>query len=385
MGIVAHFHHVAWPAMIAGLTFVSAFPTGTANAQSTVIKPVVTDRQNESDQEPPILRVGIKVAVPFAMQNEDGTWAGISIELWRAVAERLGCRYEFQELPLDELFSKLESDDIDVSIAALTVTAEREKRIDFSHSYFNTGLGIAVVPKRYTGWAAVMDRFFSKVFLEIVAGIVAMLVVTGTLVYLFERKHNANEFGNGAVNGVANGIWWAAVTMTTVGYGDRVPKTIGGRTTALIWMFSAILIIASLTASVTSTLTVSRLVTPISSPRHLHDVRVATVLDSTSAQFLARERISCFRYSTIEACMEKLREEEMDAVVYDVAMLKYLCLNQFVDEIDVLPATFEKQDYAIALPQASKLREPINQALLEELGDPDWLEIVQRYLGNQGN
>ena len=172
--------------------------------------------------------------------------------------------------------------------------------------------------------------------------------------------------------------------MTTIGYGDRVPKTFGGRAMALIWMFSAILIIASFTASVTSTLTVSRLATSINSPHDLHDVRVATVTDSTSSKYLARERISFFQYSTIEECMANLQEEKMDAVVYDAAILKYLCLNQYAGKIDVMPSTFEKKDYAIALPQQSTLREPINQALLEEMAEPGWLEILQRFLGIQG-
>jgi ABC-type amino acid transport substrate-binding protein len=368
--------------MIASLMFVLAIPVVNAQAQTTSKQQTNPSGQTEPDSQPPMLRVGIKVAVPFAIQKEDGTWTGISIELWRALAEKLGYRYEFKELPLEELFTELESGDVDVSIAALTVTHDREKRVDFSHSYFNTGLGIAFIPKQSSGWSAVVRRVFSEVFLKIIAGILVMLVVTGTLVYFFERKHNAEQFGNGVFNGVANGIWWAAVTMTTVGYGDRVPKTVGGRIMALIWMFSALLIIASFTASVTSTLTVSRLESTINSSRDLRDVRVATVTDSTSSKYLARERIPFFRYATVEECMEKLKEGKTDAVVYDAAMLQYLCLNQFAGEIAVLPSTFEKQDYAIALPQGSELREPINQALLEEMADPGWLEIIERFLGH---
>ena len=268
-------------------------------------------------------------------------------------------------------------------MAALTVTSERGKRVDFTHSYFNTGWGIAVGPKQHQGWAAVFHRIFSKVFLNIIAGILVMLVVTGGLVYIFERRANPEQFGNGAVNGIANGIWWAAVTMTTVGYGDRVPKTIGGRTMALIWMFSVILIIASFTASVTSTLTLSRPESNVRNSHDLHDVRVATVTDSTSARYLAREGVPFLRSPTIETCMKDLRDGKVEAVVYDAAMLQYLCINEFQGEIDVLPATFEKQDYAIALQEGSLLREPINQALLDELTNPNWLERVQFYLGNQ--
>jgi polar amino acid transport system substrate-binding protein len=41
--------------------------------------------------------VGTKVAPPFAIKAEDGTWRGISIDLWRRVANQTHLRYRFQE------------------------------------------------------------------------------------------------------------------------------------------------------------------------------------------------------------------------------------------------------------------------------------------------
>ncbi len=334
--------------------------------------------------QPGILRVGIKEAVPFAMRQADGSWTGISAELWQDLANGLDYRYEFVELPLDELFTRLESGELDLAIAALTVTHEREKRVDFSHAYFNTGLGIAVLPGPGRGWATVVQRLFTTVFFEIVIGILAVLLVTGALVYVFERRKNPEHFGNGPVKGISNGIWWAAVTMTTVGYGDRVPKTIGGRLMAIIWMFSAILIISGLTASVTSTLTLARLESNVSGPRDLHRVRVATIRDSTSADYLVRQGIAFKETDTPLDCLNLLRAGQVDAVVYDAPILRYLCLSRFRGDLKVLEATFEKQDYAIALRGGSPLREPLNRALLEAVTSPKWDVILQRYLGHQG-
>lgn len=344
---------------------------------------VALDSQTTEPPPPRMLRVGIKESVPFSMHNADGSWTGISVELWRRVADDLGYAYEFVELPLDDLFTQLESGEIDAAIAALTVTHDRERRVDFSHAYFNTGLSIAIVPGTSSGWTTVLQRVFSTVFLEIIAGIMAVLVVTGVLVYIFERRANPENFGKGPVKGIANGIWWAAVTMTTVGYGDRVPKTLAGRFIAVIWMFAAILIISSFTAAVTSTLTLARLESNVRGPHDLHHVRVATVMRSTSATYLAREGIPFQSFESPLACMTQLHDGEIDAVVYDAPILRHLCLTRFPGELEVIPATFEKQDYAIALSSNSPLREPLNQVLLEHLIDPKWQEVVHRYLGSQ--
>ena len=52
------------------------------------------------------------------------------------------------------------------------------------------------------------------------------------------------------------------------------------------------------------------------------------------------------------------------------------------DELTVLPQVIRPQNYAIALPPDSPLREPINRSLLEMLESTRWADIVQRYLGN---
>ena len=50
-----------------------------------------------------------------------------------------------------------------------------------------------------------------------------------------------------------DGIWWAVVTVTTVGYGDLYPHSVAGRLVAMLLMFVGIGFIAVLTASIAST------------------------------------------------------------------------------------------------------------------------------------
>ena len=52
--------------------------------------------------------------------------------------------------------------------------------------------------------------------------------------------------------GFADGVWWAIVTASTVGYGDIAPSTIWGRFIAILLMLSGVGLMSTLAASITS-------------------------------------------------------------------------------------------------------------------------------------
>ncbi|MEO0529345.1 MAG: transporter substrate-binding domain-containing protein [Planctomycetota bacterium] len=85
----------------------------------------------------------MKSSPPFAFKNTEGAWQGVSIDLWRHVADELALDYEFEEMALKPLLNGLANGEIDVGVAAISVTAERNERIDFCHPHFTAGLGIA--------------------------------------------------------------------------------------------------------------------------------------------------------------------------------------------------------------------------------------------------
>lgn len=341
-------------------------------------------------QEPPApgpalpgreLVVGVKVTPPFVMKGARGSWSGISIELWRRVAEKLGLRYRFVEHDLKGLLAGLERGGIDIATAALTVTAEREHRLDFTHPFYSTGLGIVVPSTEGSAWLGVVERFFSPRFLKVVAGLAAVLLIAGALVWLFERRRNPEEFGGRPRHGLASGFWWSAVTMTTVGYGDKAPRTVGGRVVALVWMFCSIIIISSFTAAIASSLTVSSLESPVRGPSDLPKVRVASIPGSTSGQYLERRGVGFVRYGQPGDAVGAVASRRADAAVYDAPILRYLVKNRYQGRLHVLPRTFNRQDYAFALPADSPLREPVNRAVLQQIGTPWWRDLLARHLG----
>ncbi|GAB3672036.1 transporter substrate-binding domain-containing protein [Salinisphaera aquimarina] len=328
------------------------------------------------------LRVGTKAAPPFVVQGENGRFSGISIALWEAVAERIGVKYDYVDSDLTGLFTGLGDDTLDVSVAALTVTAKREARIDFSYPFYSTGLAIAVPAKGSRLWSTI-ERFFSWQFFTALAGLAVVLLAVGVAVWLFERRANADEFGGGPVKGLASGFWWAAVTMTTVGYGDKSPRTLGGRLVGLVWMFAAIIIISSFTAAIATSLTVDRLSSGINNVQDLNSARVVTIAGSAAADALSERGIGFATQPEVSDALDDLANGRVDAVVYDAPLLQYRVLNDYASTLEVLPNIFDRQDYAFALPEGSPLREPINRAILDYLASDDWQNLLTRYLGNE--
>ena len=247
----------------------AAMPAGaqTATARTAAESPAVTAP----------LKVAVRQSPPFASKNADGEWQGLSVALWQTMAQDLGWQYEWVEVPLAKTIAAVADGTVDIAITSLSITAEREAIVEFSHPYYISGLARGY-REGGSGWLAMLRAFVSMGFLSAVGSLLLVLLVAGALVWLFERKANPEQFGGGGVaRGLGAGLWWSAVTMTTVGYGDKAPKTVGGRVVGLIWMFVSLIIVASFTAAIAAALTANRLANDGMRTKPISALVVATV------------------------------------------------------------------------------------------------------------
>ena len=183
------------------------------------------------------------------MKTADGQWEGLSIELWRMIARDLALEFEFQEYSsIRQMQDAIENREIDI-VPSVSVTASREIILDFSNPYYRSGAAIAVSAESTDfHWFCLAERFFSSNFMKAMGYLALLLLFVGAVVWMFERRRNRDMFGEKPVEGIGHGVWWAAVTMTTVGYGDKAPQTLGGRMAAIVWMMVSIVLVSVLTA-----------------------------------------------------------------------------------------------------------------------------------------
>ena len=78
------------------------------------------------------------------------------------------------------------------------------------------------------------------------------LVALATLVLVFVAGAVQATVDQGEFGTYWDGVWWAAVTVTTVGYGDLYPTTVAGRLVAIGLMLTGIGFLAVLTATISS-------------------------------------------------------------------------------------------------------------------------------------
>jgi polar amino acid transport system substrate-binding protein len=330
------------------------------------------------------LVVGTKEAPPFAIKNENGEWGGISIELWRRVADQIKLKYRFAEADsMTSLLDGLEKGDFDVAIAAITVTPEREQRIDFTVPYFQAGTGIAVRSDRIANWLPVIHSIASYGFAQAALAMLGLACLSGVLIWVFE--HNANEgFGGGVAHGLSSGVLWSTHTMTQRVAGDAVPTTLAGRIVAIIWMIVSVIAIAVFTAGLTSALTTKRLHGAVDSIADLEHVRVGVVQGVATEDALSRKRIKFRAFASLSQGFGALQGGSIDALVHDRPILAWM-IRQGGLTAELTDVTFEPQSYAIALRNDRTLRKELNVELLKAEQSDWWKDILFRYLGQRTN
>ncbi len=219
-------------------------------------------------------------------------------------------------------------------------------------------------------------------FFKAVGGLAILLLVVGFLAWIFERKRNPTQFGGTPWKGIGSGFWWSAVTMTTVGYGDKAPVSAAGRILALIWMFMGLIVISSFTAAIASAITVTQLSGGLDTPGDLKNVKSAVVSGSASVGYMSNKGYEYKEYETLQQAIDAVLNEQMQAVVHDAPLLRYLIRQQHDEALETLPFTFNKMYYGLALPADSERREAINISILEYINTPEWRLIVERYTGD---
>jgi voltage-gated potassium channel len=85
---------------------------------------------------------------------------------------------------------------------------------------------LAKLGRTSRAWLMIREAFYERRYeFGLVLGLVAIaILISGSLMYWAEADVQPTKFGS-----IPRAMWWAVVTLTTIGYGDAVPKTVMGK------------------------------------------------------------------------------------------------------------------------------------------------------------
>ena len=335
------------------------------------------------------LTVALAECPPFVI-FEDGQYSGLAVFLWEQVGSELGLSWNYAEYSLGGLLETITEQDQsqrkvpDVGVSCTSVTSEREKFIDFSHSFNETYTAIAV--RETTLFSAVTGFLFSPQVIKAVMIVLGIAILVGAVFFVLEHRINKKLFSNHTVLGrILETIIIGLMFVTNGPIRFYRFKTLTARTLATILTLSSTFLIAAVTAILASSFTLNAMQTEVRSLDDLRSLQVGALSASTSSVFLTDNGIIHETRANLDTLVMDLDAGKLDAIVSDAAFLSYR-INQGKQQgqfksLTVLPYELEAQNYAFALAEDSPLREGINRSLLSVRMQRDWRDKLEEYLG----
>ncbi len=117
------------------------------NTQQTTDETTDDAAQTEQTTDGGTLVMGTNAAFPpYEFVDENNEVAGIDADIAGAIAEKLGMTLEIKDMAFDSLIPALSGGTVDIVLAGMTVTPDREQNVDFTDSYA-TGIQVVIVPE----------------------------------------------------------------------------------------------------------------------------------------------------------------------------------------------------------------------------------------------
>lgn len=318
--------------------------------------------------------------------NNSGEYSGISIFLWDKIADELELNYSIDEFDRKELMESVIEGKADIAVSCISIDHEHEKIIDFSHSFYETNLAIAV--KQHGLLQTIKNILTNERLLLVLGIIVGIAAFIGGIFFLLEHRTNEKLYsmktkGGKLLDGFIAGLLF--VTSGPIRYYEF--KTLSGRTIAAFLAVGGTVIIASITALMASAFTLDQMHSNISGPQDLAKVRVGVMKPSPAFNYLQEQGINSRTFSDKDELFAALDNGLVDAVVGEAAVLKFNIREAQAEgkyeSLSVLPYVFERKNYGFALQDENPLLEELNQALLSVRESPEWRKEMAKYLGKE--
>ncbi|XP_020840523.1 glutamate receptor ionotropic, kainate 4 isoform X2 [Phascolarctos cinereus] len=287
----------------------------------------------------------------------------------------------------------------DLAVAGLTITAEREKVIDFSKPFMTLGISILyrVHMGRKPGYFSFLDPFSPGVWLFMLLAYLAVSCVLFLVARLTPYEwYSPHPCAQGRCNllvnqySLGNSLWFPVGGFMQQG-STIAPRALSTRCVSGVWWAFTLIIISSYTANLAAFLTVQRMDVPIESVDDLADqtaIEYGTIHGGSSMTFFQNSRYQTYQrmwnymYSKQPSVFVKSTEEGIARVLNsNYAFLLESTMNEYYRQrncnLTQIGGLLDTKGYGIGMPVGSIFRDEFDLAILQ-LQENNRLEILKR-------
>ena len=331
-------------------------------------------------------RVGVFDMPPFAFRSGGGQWSGLAVTLFEHIAKSSGLRYSFTEFEnMDEAINAIENHTIDLAAIAIDPTPEFELTMNFTNAFEQSGTSIAITKHTHLPLLYLIESIWQSIIPRFVAVVLFFIIIFGSIVGLVERRKNTGQFGGGFWSTIGEGVWWSSATISTVGYGDRVPMTKRGRFVGSLWMFIAFAFTSILAGLLSSVLTVSRINSQIHTSTDLMRVKCGAVLNSAAFVDGKNMKFDMVPYTTLDDALRALDSGQIGAVLGESVRLRWLMNQPKWDTLIMLPSPIVTlySVFPVSDEVDPQTLDVLNYHLLKITDSKEWEALRHLFLGDQ--
>ena len=313
----------------------------------------------------------------------DGAETGFSLDLFAAIAEDLNLDYQITRLDsFSDMLAMVRDGQADAAVANISITAEREREMDFTQPIYESGLQIMAAPgNRGQSLFSILATRDILLWILVAFG---LLFGGGMLMWALERRRQP-YFDRPAADALFPSFWWALNLVVNGGFEERMPQSRGGRLFAVLLVVSSLFVVSIFVAKITAVLTVEAIQSNIQGLGDLDHQTVGTIEGSTTATYLQQRNINYWGYSDLDQLIQAFEAENVTAVVFDAPILAHYIKTAPAGSAELTGPVFRRENYGIALAPNSELREPINRTLLKFREDGTYATLITKWFGTQGN